>query len=139
MNLKESWGDVTSGLQQMRSGEGCLDVFISQCQVLLHNVRQSIISESDGGLVDEVKESAMKCVSHLRNARQAPDESVFLTEAKTNLFSTYSKCLEFLVFRAFSVLITDSDQQRLDNVCSQILTIATASLMTGKIFACFHI
>ncbi|CAG5098310.1 Oidioi.mRNA.OKI2018_I69.XSR.g15552.t1.cds [Oikopleura dioica] len=134
VNLKESWGDVTSGLQQMRSGEGCLDVFISQCQVLLHNVRQSIISESDGGLVDEVKESAMKCVSHLRNARQAPDESVFLTEAKTNLFSTYSKCLEFLVFRAFSVLITDSDQQRLDNVCSQILTIATASVMTGKAF-----
>lgn len=130
VNLKESWGDVTSGLQTMRSGNGCLEVFISQCQVLLHNVRQSIISEMDGVLIDEVKESAMKCVNHLKNASQAPDESVFLTEAKTNLFSTYSKCLEFLVFRAFSVIITDSDQQRLDNVCSQILTIATASVLT---------
>lgn len=129
VNLKDSWGDVTSGLQSMREGAGVIEVFISQCQVLLHNIRQSISSEVDEGLVQEVKEATLKCVGHLRSSQETPDIQVFLTEAKTNLFSAYSKCLEFLVFRAMPVILSDDVQQRLDNVSSHILTIAVASIL----------
>ena len=45
------------------------------------------------------------------------------------LFRAYSQCLEFLLFRAVPVLLSDDVQQRIDIVASQVISIAVGAVI----------
>ena len=65
----------------------------------------------------------------LKPWRDYTDLDKLANDVKPLLFSAYSKCLEFLVFRALPVLLKDEVQQRIDIVASQIISVAVGAAL----------
>ena len=114
ITLKDCWGDVTCGLQQLRTGAVSTEVFVSQAQILLQTIRQAVASETDEGLILDIKESSRVAISILKPWRDYPNADDLANAVKPALFQAYAQCLEFLLFRALPVLLSDEVQQRID-------------------------
>lgn len=129
ITLKDCWGDITTGLQELRLHTISAEIFVSQCQILLQTIRQAVASEKDDGLIIDIKESSRLAIDILRPWRDYADVDQLANDVKPILFRAYSQCLEFLLFRAIPVLLNDEIQQRIDIVASQIISIAVGSVL----------
>ena len=63
------------------------------------------------------------CADIIKNCHSSLSAAEFAQTTKVALQKAYTECLEFLIFRALPVILTDDLQQRVDIIQSNIIGI----------------
>ena len=72
------------------------------------------------------------CADIIKNCHSSLSAAEFAQTTKVALQKAYTECLEFLIFRALPVILTDDLQQRVDIIQSNIIGIIFQSLRVAS-------
>jgi hypothetical protein len=130
LNLSSQWGGLIIAIDQLKQKEISVEDYIQAAKSLLSRIIESIRSEIDDQNVQNIRESARMCADIIKNCHSSLSAAEFAQTTKVALQKAYTECLEFLIFRALPVILTDDLQQRVDIIQSNIVGIAVAAILT---------
>ena len=104
---------MLEAIDGLKTGNLSIEQFIQIAKGLLQIIIDSIRAEQDDSLSKTIRDSARFSADIIKTA-QGLNPAEFASTVKAPLQKCYLECLEFLIFRALPVIMSDELQQRVD-------------------------